>query len=129
MSRALQFTQLSPARQASVRLCKSANYGSARDLVVRDRESILTSLPRRVPVDVKLDSEDWPSQEVPDTDFLVCAELSRLTVLLDPDPPPRDGPAQLKLWLVTVWTWEEVFSLRPYTPRSVQKDRQLKSTR
>lgn len=72
-----------------------------------------------------------------DHDQVWLTEIRRLQALgepvdpceLKPAPPPRGGPAQLKLWLYTVWTWEEVFGLRPYTPRSVQKDRQLKSTR
>ena len=79
----LRFSELSPARQALLRLCQSANYGYIHDLVIRDREPILTGPPCVVLVDVKLDSEEGPSREIANSDFLLCAEVRRLMALLD----------------------------------------------
>jgi hypothetical protein len=78
-----RLSDLSAQRQALIRLCRSINYGYIHDLVVRDREPILASPPCVVLVDIKLDSEEWPSQKVADSDFLLCAEVRRLMALLD----------------------------------------------
>ena len=83
MPRLLRFSQLSPSRQALVRLCQSTNYGHIQDLIVRDQEPILTSPPPVVLADVRLDAEERPRDELAAADFALCAEVGRLMSLLD----------------------------------------------
>lgn len=77
-----RFSQLSLPRQALVRLCQSTNYGQIQDLTVRDREPVLGPEPR-VLVDVRLDSDERPREELAAADFALSAELCRLMSLLD----------------------------------------------
>jgi hypothetical protein len=79
----VRYSQLSPARQALVRLCQSTNYGHIQDLDVRDQEPVLTAQKCVVLTDVKLDAEERPRQEAAEPDFLLCAEIVRLMALLD----------------------------------------------
>jgi hypothetical protein len=83
MDRPLRFYQLSPPRQALIRLCQSMNYGSIQDLTVRSREPIFTPSPPLVLADVKLDADDEPRSEASLSDFALGIELVRLMLLLD----------------------------------------------
>jgi hypothetical protein len=77
------FLQLSKPRQALVRLCQSTNYGHVQDLVVREREPIFAGPGPVVLVDIRLDSEERPREELAAGDFALCGEVSRLMSLLD----------------------------------------------
>ena len=77
-----RFSQLSPSRQAFVRLCQSTNYGHILDLTVRNQDPILT-LPTVVRLDVKLDGAEDARRELSRTDFVLCAEFCRLISILD----------------------------------------------
>ena len=83
MDKSLRFCQLSPPRQHLVRLFQSINYGYLQDLEVRDREPILSGRRPIVFVDVRLDSEERPRDELALADFALCAEVYRLMCLLD----------------------------------------------
>jgi hypothetical protein len=83
MDRALQFSQVSSARQTLIRLCQAMNYGSIQELTVRNREPILTDAPMRLLADLKLDGVDEPRPEVALSDFVLSVELVRLMFLLD----------------------------------------------
>jgi hypothetical protein len=78
-----RFSQLSPSRQALVRICQETNFGYVQDLTVRNREPIFTTSLPVVLADVKLDSEDEPRREAGLSDFVLGAELVRLMLLLD----------------------------------------------
>ena len=77
-----RFSQLSPARQALVRLCQATNYGHIHNLAVRDREPVLTGPAPAVVVDIRLDLEERPRAELAAADFELCAEVARLMSLL-----------------------------------------------
>jgi hypothetical protein len=78
-----RFSQLSPTRQTLVRVCQSTNYGSIQGLVVQDREPILTNSSPIILVDLKLDVDEYPRDELAATDFELCAEVERLMSFLD----------------------------------------------
>jgi hypothetical protein len=82
MSAALRVSDLSPARQALVRLCQAINHGNIEDLEVRRSEPVFDPAPVMVK-DVKLDRDDEPRPELELGDFTVSDEVSRLLVLLD----------------------------------------------
>src|SRR5258708_4259170 len=82
MCRPLRLSDLSPGRQALVRLCETINCGSIENLAVRDCD--LTFDPARVTlIDLKLDSDEslWP--ELALADFVVSKEIMRLLGHLD----------------------------------------------
>ena len=83
MHKQLRFSQLSTQRQALVRLCQSINYGHIQDLAVAEREPILTGAGTVVLVDVRLDAEQGPRDELATADFSLSAEVCRLMSLLD----------------------------------------------
>jgi hypothetical protein len=83
MATPLKFSQLSPSRQALVRICQATNFGYVQDLAVRNGEPIFTTSLPVVLADVKLDSEDEPRREAGLSDFVLGAELVRLMLLLD----------------------------------------------
>jgi hypothetical protein len=70
-------------RQGLLRRCQTTNYGEINNLPVRDCEPIFSDPQCVVLVDVKLDSEQHPRQEVGQADFLLSAEVVRLMALLD----------------------------------------------
>jgi len=78
----LRYSELSAPRQALVRLCQSINYGSIDGLQVQDAEPIL-SPPPSILVDVKLDGEEVPREEIYLRDFEVCLEVRRLISQLE----------------------------------------------
>jgi hypothetical protein len=78
-----RFSNLSALRQELLRHCQSTNYGEINNLAVRDCEPIFSDPQCIVLVDVKLDTEQRPRQEVGQTDFLLSAEVVRLMALLD----------------------------------------------
>ncbi len=92
MDRPLLFGQLSPPRQALIRLCQSINYGSIEGLTVRSREPVLTDSPPLVLVDVQLNAEDKPRPEATHSDFVLSTELVRLVSLLDQLHRVNDDP-------------------------------------
>jgi hypothetical protein len=65
-----------------VRLCQRINFGSIRELTVREGEPILAP-PPIVVVDLKLDGEDPPRPERRLTDFELGREMTRLIERLD----------------------------------------------
>jgi hypothetical protein len=83
MDKSLLFCHLSPPRQHLVRLFQSINYGYLQDLEVRDCEPIFSGCGPIVLVDVRLDSEDRPRDELALADFALCAEICRMMSLLD----------------------------------------------
>src|ERR1700676_2701016 len=82
MNPSLRFSQLSPARQALVRLCQAINYGRVQELYLRNREPIFIPAPTLL-VDVKLDQDETPRPEVQLADFEVAEEVRRLLLQLD----------------------------------------------
>jgi hypothetical protein len=79
----LRFSSLSPSRQQLVRLCQSINYGYVQTLTIQAREPVLESPGPVVLIDIRLESEDWPREELAASDFALCAEVCRLMSLLD----------------------------------------------
>jgi hypothetical protein len=59
------------------------NYGYIKDLVVQDQQPILTGPAPVVLVDLKLDSDERPREELVTVDFALPAEMVRLMSLLD----------------------------------------------
>lgn len=82
MSQSLQFSNLSPARKALVRLCQTINHGSIEGFKVEDGEPVFDPVPT-VLKDVKLDSDEGPRPELALADFVVSDEVVRLLSRLD----------------------------------------------
>jgi hypothetical protein len=64
MSRPLRFSELSPGRQALVRLCQVVNYGSVENLEVKDFEPTFDPPPVMLR-DLKLDSDEGLGRNSP----------------------------------------------------------------
>ena len=75
---ATRLLQLSESRQMLVRLCQTVNFGQIHDLNVRDCEPILLCHVHAVFVDVRLDVETQPREEIATSDFALGAEITRL---------------------------------------------------
>ena len=75
-------SQLSPSRQALVRLCQSINYGQIQKLHVNAGDPLFHPAPM-VLLDVKLDSDEGARPEVNLSDFALCEEVRRLMRRLD----------------------------------------------
>jgi hypothetical protein len=82
VSKPLRLSDLSPARQALVRLCQAVNYGSVEDLEVRHGEPVFDPWPVTVR-NVKLTGEDEPRPELSLTDFALSDGVVRLMRGLD----------------------------------------------
>ena len=80
---ATSLLQLSQSRQMLVRLCQNVNFGQILDLTIRESEPILRCPAPAVLVDVRLDIEAQPREEISKTDFALAAEVTRLMALLD----------------------------------------------
>ena len=77
-----RFSELSPQRQALLRLCQETNYGSVRGLEIRGGEPSFERAPV-VEIDLKLDGEDPPRPESSLGDFALSREVTRLLERLD----------------------------------------------
>jgi hypothetical protein len=82
MSSVQRFSQLSPERQALVRILQALNFGEIRDVNVRDGNPV-SDLASVVLLDTKLDSEEAPRSELSLADFELRAEVVRLMSRLD----------------------------------------------
>ena len=82
MSRPLRLSDLSPGRQALVRLCETINYGSIENLEVRNCDPTFVPAPVMLR-DLKLDSDEGPRPELALADFVVSNEIVRLMKHLD----------------------------------------------
>ena len=82
MAQVLRFSQLSPPRQALVRLCQSVNFGSILNLKILDGEVMLDAEPE-ILVDIKLDEEVGGRPEVELADFTLRVEHCRLFAQID----------------------------------------------
>lgn len=82
MAQPLRLSDLSPARQALVRLFQTINRGTLEGLEVRQAEPVLDPLPVMVR-DVKLDKMEEPRRELRLTDFMLSNEIMRLLSVLD----------------------------------------------
>ena len=82
MSKPLRLSDLTPGRQALVRLCQTINFGSIENLEVRDSEPVFDPPPVMLR-DLKLDSDEGPRPELALTDFVVSNEIVRLMRHLD----------------------------------------------
>ena len=80
---ATSLLQLSQSRQVLVRLCQSVNFGQIHDLSVQDGEPVWQCPAPAVLVDVRLDVEAQPRDEISTADFALSAEILRLMALLD----------------------------------------------
>jgi hypothetical protein len=78
----LRFAQLSPARQALVRLLQTVNYGQIKVLFFRDGEPIYDPAPVVV-IDAKLYRDDGPRPELGLADFGLGDDVRRLMARLD----------------------------------------------
>ena len=75
VSHVLKFSQLSPRRQALVRLCQRLNFGLIQSMAVRDADPVFDPHKIVVLVDEKLDVNDAPRPESELTDFDLATEL------------------------------------------------------
>jgi hypothetical protein len=82
MSRPLRLSDLSPARQALVRLCQAIGHGSIEDLEVRRSEPVFNPAPVMLR-DVKLDADEVPRPELALSDFVLSDQVCRLLRMLD----------------------------------------------
>jgi len=82
-----RFSQLSPARQALVRLCQRLNFGLIQSIAVRDADPVFDP-GNVVLVDEKLDGNGSSRPEAELRDFELAVELCRLMSRLD---EIRDG--------------------------------------
>jgi hypothetical protein len=82
VSKPLRLSDLSPARQALVRLCQAVNHGSIEDLEVRHPEPLFDPPPVTVR-DVKLDRNEEARPERDLRDFSLSDEVVRLMECLD----------------------------------------------
>jgi hypothetical protein len=82
MKQAFTFSQLSPSRQALVRLCQDLNFGSILNLRVTNGEVHFDPLPDVV-VDVRLDEEVDPRAESELGDFSLRPQVCRLFAQID----------------------------------------------
>jgi hypothetical protein len=78
----LRLSNLSPARQALIRLCQEINFGSIENLEVREGEPAFEPSPV-VLRDLKLDSEDGARGEIAIVDFGLSKEVVQLMRHLD----------------------------------------------
>ena len=81
-SKPVRLSDLSPARQALVRLCQAINHGSIEDLEVRQSGPVFDPMPVALK-DVKLDSDEGPRPELALADFVLSDEVLRLVDILD----------------------------------------------
>lgn len=81
-----RLSQLSPARQALVRICQAVNFGQIRDIRLQDGDPVLDSA--CVLADERLDRPAEPRPEIGLSDFALCEEWCRLLGRLD---QIRDG--------------------------------------
>ena len=79
----LRFSELSPPRQALVRLCQRLNFGLIQSIAVRDADPVFDPHKVVVLVDEKLDANDAPRLEAELADFELGAEQCRLMTRLD----------------------------------------------
>ena len=77
-----RFSQISPARQALVRLCQAANFGEITHLRIKGSEPVFDP-PPPVLLDVKLDSDEGGRPELQLTDFVLSREVCRLLERID----------------------------------------------
>ena len=82
MSTPLRFSDLSPSRQALVRLCQDVNFGQIVDLQVANAEPIWNPGPT-ILSEVRLDMDDVPRPEGTLSDFSISSEIQRLMSQLD----------------------------------------------
>jgi hypothetical protein len=82
MSKHVRLSELSPGRQALVRLCETINFGSIENLEVRNCEPTFDPAPVMLR-DLKLDSEEGPRPELALADFVVSNEILHLMRHLD----------------------------------------------
>jgi hypothetical protein len=82
MAQVSRFSELSPPRQALVRLCQTINHGHIEALRISNGEPMFTPEPT-VLLDVKLDHDEGPRPEVEVRDFELCCELRRLMSRID----------------------------------------------
>jgi hypothetical protein len=77
-----RLSQLSPPRQALVRLFQSLNFGQVQNLEIRNCEPTFNPQPS-VLIDIKLDLDETPRPESMLDDFVLCAEICRLLAKFD----------------------------------------------
>lgn len=78
-----RFSQLSPARQALVRVCQALNFGEIQGVLVRDGEPVFGESAPIVVIDVKLDKREEPRPQLALTDFELREEVRHLMARLD----------------------------------------------
>jgi len=82
MKHPVRFSQLSPPRQALVRLFQSVNFGFIECLEVRCGEPVFNPAPTAI-VEVKLDGTNEPRQGADLADFELKSEIVRLMEQFD----------------------------------------------
>jgi hypothetical protein len=82
MSKSLRLSEISPARQALVRMCQAIDHGSIEDLEVRLSEPVFNPAPVMLR-DVKLDADEGPRPELALHDFTLSGQVCRLFRMLD----------------------------------------------
>jgi hypothetical protein len=82
MDQTLRFSQLSPPRQALIRVCQAINFGDVQELYLRNREPVFTPGPSLL-VDLKLDQHQSLRPEAQLADFELSEEVQCLLLQLD----------------------------------------------
>jgi hypothetical protein len=82
MSKPIRLSDLSPARQSLVRLCREINYGQISGLVIRNGEPVLDPQPA-VLLEAKFDLHEESSPLPGPPDFELGSETVRLMARLD----------------------------------------------
>jgi hypothetical protein len=82
MRTVLRLSQLSPARQALVRILQAVNFGEIRGVRVQDADPILED-DTVVVIDTKLDKAEEPRAELGLADFELRDEVCRLMARID----------------------------------------------
>jgi hypothetical protein len=77
----VRFAELSPQERRLIRLCQNINFGSICDIEVREGEPVLDR-PPVVMIDLKLDADDAPRNELSLTDFELRREITQLFMVL-----------------------------------------------
>jgi hypothetical protein len=82
MPQVRRFSQLTPARQALVRILQAVNFGEIQGVRVMDADPMFDDACVAV-IDAKLDKEEVPRRELDLPDFELRAEVDRLMSWLD----------------------------------------------
>jgi hypothetical protein len=82
MPPAFKYSQLTPSRQALVRVLQTVNFGAVLNVAIAKGDVMFDPRPD-ILIDVRLDEEVGPRPEQTLRDFTLCAEVRRLFAQID----------------------------------------------